>query len=159
MTRDADLVVEITGQKVAELARLLAPHFYAPLFVIEDAVRKRGQFNLIHLDYAFKVDLWLRKDSSYDAASFQRRLLGVMFDSEVWVSSPEDVILSKLLWYRAAPVLERQLQDVIEVYEIQETYLELDYLDRWARALGIADLLARVEQEAAWPPDAYPTCL
>src|SRR5512139_3052151 len=36
-------------QKVADLARLLAPHFYAPPFVIEDAVRKRGQFNAIHL--------------------------------------------------------------------------------------------------------------
>ena len=153
MTHDVDLVVEITGEKVAELSRLLAPHFYAPLFVIEDAVRKRGQFNLIHLDYAFKVDLWLLKSSPYDAACFQRRLLGVMFDREVWVSSPEDVILSKLLWYRAAPVLDRQFQDVLEVYEIQEPYLEHDYLARWARSLGIADLLARVKQEAIRPPD------
>ena len=78
MTHDADLVVESTGEKVAELARLLAPHFYAPLFVIEDAVRKRGQFNLIHLECAFKVDLWLRRGSPHDAVSFERRLLGVM---------------------------------------------------------------------------------
>ena len=57
-----------------------------------------------------------------------------MFDREVWVSSPEDVILSKLLWYRAAPVLDRQFQDVLEVYEIQEPYLEHDYLERWAHS-------------------------
>jgi hypothetical protein len=151
MTHDADLVVEITGEKVSELARLLAPSFYAPPFVIEDAVRKRGQFNLIHLDYAFKVDLWLLKDSPYDAVCFERRLLGVMFGREVWVSSPEDVILSKLLWYRAAPVLDRQFQDVLEVYEIQEPYLEHDYLDRWAHTLGIADLLDRVKGEAVRP--------
>jgi hypothetical protein len=153
MTHDADLVAEITAEKVTELARLLAPHFYAPQFVIEDAVRKRGQFNAIHLEYAFKVDLWLLKDSPYDAACFERRLLGVIFGREVWVSSPEDVILSKLLWYRAAPVLDRQLQDVIEVYEIQEPYLEQDYLHGWASALGIADLLGRVKREAARPPD------
>ena len=61
MTHDADLVVELPLAKVTELALLLAPHFYAPAFVIEDAVRKRGQFNLIHLDCAFKIDLWLRK--------------------------------------------------------------------------------------------------
>jgi len=153
MTHDADLVVDISEEKVAELARLLAPHFYAPLFVIEDAVHKRGQLNLIHLRYAFKVDLWLLNDSPYDAACFKRRLLGVMFDREVWVSTPEDVILSKLLWYRAAPALERQLQDVIEVYEIQEPYLEHDYLDRWTRALGLADLFERVKQGAVRPPD------
>jgi hypothetical protein len=153
-THDADLVVEITGEKAAELARLLAPNFYAPAFVIEDAIRKRNQFNLIHLDYAFKVDLWVLKDSPYDAVCFQRRLLGVMFGREVWVSSPEDVILSKLLWYRAAPVLDRQFQDVLEVYEIQEPYLEHNYLEQWARELGIADLLERVKQEAAHPLDA-----
>ena len=153
MTHDADLVVELPLEKVTELARLLAPHFYAPAFVIEDAVSKRGQFNLIHLDCAFKIDLWLRKDSPYTAAAFERRLLGSVFGREVWVSSPEDVILSKLLWYRAAPVLDRQLQDVLEVYEIQEPYLEHDYLDRWARSLGIADLLERVRQQAALPPE------
>jgi hypothetical protein len=153
MTHDADLVVKIGPEQAMQLARLLEPHFYAPAFVIEDAVRKRGQFNLIHLDYAFKIDLWLLKDSPYDAACFERRLLGAMFGREVWVSSPEDVILSKLLWYRAAPVLDRQFQDVLEVYEIQEPYLEQDYLERWAHTLGIADLLARVRQEAARPPD------
>lgn len=152
LTHDVDLVVEIAAPKIAELARLLAPHFYAPQFVIEDAVRKRGQFNLIHLDCAFKVDMWLLKDSPYDIVCFQRRLLGVMFEREVWVSSPEDVILSKLLWYRAAPVLDRQFQDAVEVYEIQEPYLEQEYLDHWARTLGIADLLERVKQEAARPP-------
>ena len=154
MTHDADLVVELAGEKAAGLARLLTPHFYAPLFVIENAVRKRGQFNLIHLDVAFKVHLWLRKGSAYDAASFERRLPGVLFEREVWVCSPEDVILSKLLWYRAAPALERQFQDVVEVYEIQEPYLEHDYLARWASALGITDLLERVMQEATRPPGA-----
>jgi hypothetical protein len=153
MTHDADLVVEITAEKIAELARLLATHFYAPPFVIQDAVRKRGQFNVIHLDYAFKVDLWLLKDSPYDAACFERRLLGVIFDREVWVSSPEDVILSKLLWYRAAPSQERQFQDVVEVYEIQELYLEHDYLNRWASVLGLSDLLERLKEEAVRQPE------
>ncbi len=36
MTHHPDLVVEITAEKVAEPARLLAPHFYAPLFAIND---------------------------------------------------------------------------------------------------------------------------
>jgi hypothetical protein len=153
MTHDADLVVQIANENVAGLARLLAPHFYAPEFVIKDAVRKQGQFNVIHLEIAFKIDLWLRKDAPYDVACFERRLLGVVFGREIWISSPEDVILSKLLWYRTAPALERQFRDVLEVYEIQEPYLEQEYLEHWASALGIGDLLERVKQEAARPPD------
>ena len=153
MTHDADLVVEITAEQTADLAELLASHFYAPQFVIEDAVRKRDQFNVIHLEYAFKVDMWLRKDSPYDVVCFKRRLLRVVFGREVWLSSPEDVILSKLRWYRAAPALGRQFRDAVEVYEIQEPYLEQDYLDQWALQLGIADLLEWVRREAARPPE------
>jgi hypothetical protein len=63
------------------------------------------------------------------------------------------VTLGKLRWHRAAPALARRFQDVLEVYEIQEPYLEHDYLDRWARALGIGDLLDRVRREAARPPN------
>ena len=153
MTHDAELVVEMIAEKSADLARRRAPNFYAPPFVFEDAARKRGQFNLIHLDHAFKIDLWLLKGSPYDEASFHRRLLGVMFEREVWVSSPEDVILSKLLWYQAAPASDRQLQDALAVYEIQEPYVEHEYLDHWAHTLGIADLLERVKQQPARRPE------
>lgn len=61
----------------------------------------------------------------------------------------EDIILSKLLWYRISPVLERQLQDVLEVYEIQEPTLDLAYLTHWAQQLEVSELLAQIRQQAA----------
>lgn len=150
-THDADLVVQIPHAKIGDLARLLAPDFYAPEFVIEEAVRKRDQFNVIHLGSAFKIDFWLLKDTPHDQERFRRRLLGMLFDREAWITSPEDIILSKLHWYRMASGSDRQLQDVQEVYEIQEPFLEQDYLDRWASALGLMDLLAQVRRQAARP--------
>ena len=153
-THDADLVVQIPQGKGRELARLLAPDFYAPEFVIEEAVLKRDQFNVIHREQAFKVDLWLLKDVAYDRERFRRRLLGLLFDREVWITSPEDVILSKLQWYQMASGSDRQFQDVLEVYEIQESFLEHNYLDRWARSLGLLGLLEQVRQRAARPPEA-----
>lgn len=150
-THDADLVIQILSDKARDLARLLAPDFYAPDFVIEEAVRKGDQFNAIHLASAFKVDFWPLKDTSYDRERFRRRLLGLLFERQVWISSPEDVILSKLQWHRATGGSERQFQDALEVYEIQEPYLEQDYLDRWARALGLTELLEEVRRQAARP--------
>ena len=41
LAHDADLVVQIASEKVVELARPLAPHFYAPEFVIEDALLRK----------------------------------------------------------------------------------------------------------------------
>jgi len=146
-THDADLVIEMPLAKAADLARLLEPDFYAPDFVIEEAVREQDQFNVIHLHHPFKVDLWIRRDSPYDRERFNR------FGRKVWITSAEDIILSKLLWYQAAPVLHRQLQDALGVYEIQEPDLDQAYLDRWAGILGVAELLAEIRRQAVHPPD------
>lgn len=153
-THGVDLVIEIPSDKVADLAHLLGDEFYAPDFVIQEAARRREHFNVISMKHPFKVDLWMRKDTPYDRACFQRRHQGTMFHRRVWVASAEDTILSKLLWYRTSPVLQRQWQDALEVYEIQEPDLDQAYLDHWAAALGVADLLAQIRQQAALPPES-----
>jgi len=152
-THDADVVIKIAPNKAADLAALLEDEFYAPAFAIQEAAERRGHFNVIHLELAFKVDLWVRKDTPYDQECFRRRRQGTMFDRQVWIASAEDTILSKLLWYRISPVLQRQLQDALEVYEIQEPNLDQDYLDRWTVTLDVADLLAQIREQAALPPD------
>jgi len=152
-THDADMIVEIPAGKAASLASALETGFYAPSFAIEEAIAKRSHFNVIHLEQSFKVDFWVRRDEPYAREDFQRRRLVTMFGHPVWVNSPEDTILNKLRWYKISPVLDRQLQDALEVYEIQEPDLNQDYLDRWAVRLGVTDLLARIRAEAARPPD------
>jgi hypothetical protein len=152
-THDADLVVEIAPDQAAELAHLLQGEFYAPEFAIREAAELRSHTNVIHLELAFKVDLWVRKDTAYDRERFRRRRKGTMFDREVWISSAEDTILSKLLWYTISPVLYRQYQDSLEVYEVQEPDLDQAYLDDWAQDLGLMDLLAQVREQAARPAE------
>ncbi|MCB0061752.1 MAG: hypothetical protein KDE19_06550 [Caldilineaceae bacterium] len=77
------------------------------------------------------------------------RMLGTMFERKVWLTSAEDIILSKLLWYKMSPVLDRQLQDVLEVYEIQLPDLDIGYLENWAKQLAVDDLLERIREQAA----------
>jgi len=151
-THDADVVVEIPAHKAASLAAALEADFYAPGFAIEEAIAKRSHFNAIHLEQSFKVDFWVRSDEPYAREAFRRRRQVTMFGRPVWVHSPEDTILSKLRWYKMSPVLDRQLQDALEVYEIQEPDLDQGYLDRWADQLSVADLLARIRAEASRPP-------
>ncbi|MBE9508869.1 MAG: hypothetical protein IMY86_12585 [Chloroflexi bacterium] len=152
-THDADMIVEIPANKAASLALALETDFYAPSFAIEEAIARRSHFNVIHLEQSFKVDFWVRRDEPYAREDFQRRQRVTMFGHPVWVSSPEDVILNKLRWYKISPVLDRQLQDALEVYEIQEPDLDQAYLDRWAARLEVTDLLTHIRAEAARPPD------
>ncbi|MCB0123299.1 MAG: hypothetical protein KDE58_13685, partial [Caldilineaceae bacterium] len=79
-------------------------------FVIQEAAERGNHFNAIHLDTSFKIDFWLRKQTDYEEICFSRRVLGTMFERKVWLTSAEDIILSKLLWYKMSPVLDRQLQ-------------------------------------------------
>ena len=152
-THDADLLVEMPVAKAPLLARALQTEFYAPEFALSEAAQQRSHANVIHLQYPFKVDLWMVQEDDYDRERFGRRRSATMFERQVWVSSPEDIILSKLRWYQMSPVLQRQLQDAVEVYEIQESDLDQAYLDRWAEHLRVTDLLREVREQAARPPN------
>lgn len=148
MTHDADLVVELDVHQATDLAQRLADEFYAPDFVIQEAAERGDHFNAIHLKTSFKIDFWLRKQTAYEKICFDRRLQGTMFERKVWLTSAEDIILSKLLWYKMSPVQERQLQDVLEVYEIQLQDLDIDYLVHRAKQLEVFDLLDDIRQQS-----------
>lgn len=148
MTHDADLVIELLPTHATDLPQRLGENFYAPDFVIESAIERGDHFNAIHVKTSFKIDFWIRKQTLYEEVCFSRRQLGTMFDKQVWVTSAEDIILSKLLWYKMSPVLERQIQDVLEVYEIQRNDLDMGYLNEWATELEITDLLERIQKLA-----------
>lgn len=66
----------------------------------------------------------------------------------VWLSSPEDIILQKLLWYRLGhQISDRQWRDVLGVLKVQAT-LNFGYLAQWSETLGLEDLMAQALREA-----------
>jgi hypothetical protein len=58
-------------------------------------------------------------------------------DFEVWIIGKEDLILSKLKWAKAGGS-ERQLIDVASI--LRNGYDE-EYVEAWARELGLTELL------------------
>lgn len=153
-THDADMVAAIAPGKAGRLAQMLEDSFYAPDFVIQEAAQYPGRhFNAIHLDQPFKVDVWTVKQEAYDRERFRRRVEVEMWGRPVWVASPEDTILHKLVWYKTSPSLQRQYQDALEVYEIQEPDLDQAYLDHWARTLDVYEYLEQIREESVRPED------
>ena len=58
------------------------------------------------------------------------------------VASAEDILLSKLAWYRAGgEVSERRWNDVLGIAAVQGERLDTVYLRKWAQYLKVADLL------------------
>jgi len=149
-TQDADVAVDLPGDRVRHLVEALQERFYVDEEATE-AVARGGSFNVIHLETMFKVDLFVLGADAMSRAELARRQRYRIGDDlvEVFVASAEDTILQKLLWYRKGnEVSDRQWRDVIEVLRTQEGRLDWQYLEKWAGVAGLHDLLAEVRLEA-----------
>jgi hypothetical protein len=151
-TVDVDLAVQIRSEQVDSLVAALEPDFYVDLFAARDAVRGHASFNAIHQRTVLKVDFFVLGAGDFDAEQMERRRPTAVSDQpepRVWVSSPEDLILRKLAWYReGGGVSDRQWRDVLGILKVQAERLDRAYLLRWAGRLGLSELLRRSLEES-----------
>jgi hypothetical protein len=150
-TMDVDIVADIQPEQVASFISGLQDAFYADEQMIQQAVQRQSSFNLIHLNTMFKVDIFIPKKRPFDQQQLDRRIaeqIGPDSDAQIWVLSAEDIVLAKLDWFRlGGEVSERQWRDILGVLKTQREALDIDYLQQWAHALGVADLMARALEE------------
>ncbi len=150
-TQDADLVADLQPEHAALLAQALEGTYYADLERIAHAIRSRRSFNVIHLGTAYKVDVFVSKDTPFARENMARRVALEIpgLGRSLYFSSPEDIVLHKLLWYAdGGGVSDRQWYDLQGVLRLQAKALDRDYLQTWADRLGVAELLQRALKEA-----------
>lgn len=139
MTRDIDIVVELKPADRALMHGLFSPDFYIDEEDMRESIKRRGIFNIIHSEAMVKVDLVVRKDDPYRKEEFGRRRTITFEGIPLPVVSPEDLLLSKLVWAKDSHS-EMQLKDV---RNLAASLPDMDwaYIRRWAKELGIESLL------------------
>ncbi len=152
-TLDVDLVADLGGNQIHPFIDLIREGFYVDEDKVRDTVARRSSFNLIHLESMIKVDVFILKPHLYDQAAFARARLERLEEGESsrrhFLSSPEDVILNKLEWYRQGGcVSERQWNDVLGALKVQPSALDREYLSRWAEELNLVHLPSRALADA-----------
>ena len=140
MTRDLDFVVALSDDDLDGLVKAFSPDFYIDEDAARSAVKAQHMFNLMHLDSAIQVDLIVRKDSEYRQVEFARRKAVELAGVRTWITSREDLILSKLVWARDSHS-EMQLRDV---RTLLDEPVDWPYLKHWATKLDVGAMLDEV---------------
>jgi hypothetical protein len=151
-TLDSDLVADLRPEQVPSLVEILEHDYYIDQEMILDAIQHQSSFNVIHLETAFKVDVFIAKTRRFDQIQFKRRSLEVLSNEperKAYVATAEDIVLAKLEWYRqGGEVSDRQWRDILGVLKVQANRLDLEYLQKWAAELKVSDLLGRALKES-----------
>lgn len=144
MTRDIDLVIELSEADSDRAVRLFEDHYYIDCDMVRLAVRNQSKFNMIHKALVVKVDCVVKKDNEYRRTEFVRRRTATVAGEQVSIVAPEDLILSKLEWAKESRS-QVQLDDVRNLLRSVHQ-LDMGYLNRWAERLGVAALYREVLQ-------------
>lgn len=151
-TQDIDIVVKLQPEEVAVMGRAFPPpEFYFDVHTAAATIRSGGMFNVIQpasgnkVDFIIaRMDLWGRQQI---ANRTRRRILA---DLEGYVARAEDVILSKMLFYKEGRS-EKHTRDIASILRVQGDRIDRDYIARWAIDLKVFDvwsvILERLKQD------------
>ena len=156
-TLDLDVVVNIPLESVNRLANELNKrNMLVPADIILDNIletRADLPINAIHIYSGYKADLYpLRQGDELRASAFKRRQK-IDFGQplgEVYLHSPEDLIIYKL-WYYSLSQQTKHLRDITSIVIALGDGLDYKTIEYWANKKGLTslweDLLARIRNK------------
>jgi hypothetical protein len=150
-TEDADIVVEHFGDKAEEFFELVKDQYYISKEAMNQALKQHKSFNVIHSESAFKIDVFICKNTAFEK-QLMLRAKGLKLSDSLekcfLMVSPEDIILLKMQWYNSGGrSSERQWNDILGIFAVQAKRLDFKYLKKWAAVLGINELFEKVISE------------
>ena len=146
-SHDIDFVVEIHERdlnKILKIFERLPQEFLVQPDQIKDAILNKEMFNILHLPTVLKLDFWILGNDEFNKTRFLRKKRKKILGQFMYIASPEDTILKKLLWYRESKI-EKHIIDAAFVYQIQNKNLDKTYLSKWARKHKTSDFLEELK--------------
>ncbi len=146
-TKDVDMVIAPTEEQILNFANMLGERYYVNLDAVRYAFAHNSMFNVIDNESGWKADFIIRKDRPFSHREFERKCTAKIKKLDVWVTSSEDTILSKLEWAKNSHS-EQQFRDALGVAVVQWHRLDIDYMHKWAEELRVESSLRQLLQQA-----------
>ena len=133
-TVDADFVLDLGESNLSALAELLGPGFRVDLQMAFEAVGGTTKNVVDVVGSPFKIKLFRLSSQPFDRQRFSRRVRVNLLGRKIWIPTPEDVIVQKMIWNRP-----KDREDVLGVIAANRMSLDRDYLNHWCGELGVRD--------------------
>lgn len=145
-TQDIDIVINLPVESVGKLSKELEKRdMLVPAEIILDTLledRADIPINAIHIHSGLKADLYLvRSGDELRLSAFQRRQrvdYGPPI-GRVYVHSPEDLVLYKLLYFSISQQ-PKHSRDIAAILQARKDQIDLSYIEEWATRLGLSSL-------------------
>jgi hypothetical protein len=133
-TRDFDFVVHLKQSDIINLMKEFKEGYYCNEDAVRQAINEKGMFNIIDPKSGYKADFLILKDEPYRQEEFSRRRLIDFLDLKLYVVSPEDLLLSKLIWIQDVQS-GIQMEDIRQLAVLPE--IDHTYIHRWIKTLKL----------------------
>jgi hypothetical protein len=145
-TNDIDIVIRMTPEQCGPFGTDLRDDFYVDDLSVQEAIETSSSFSVLHLATMTKADFFLLPVGAWETERWKRSYnANIPTGGDpliVRVTSAEDMILQKLVWYRLGGyVSDRQWRDVLGMLKVKARGLDHFYLTHWAEQLGLLELL------------------
>jgi hypothetical protein len=145
-TQDIDIVINLPVEAVGKLSEELEKRdMLVPAEIILDTLledRADIPINAIHIYSGLKADLYpVRSGDDLRLSAFQRRQrvdYGPPI-GRVYIHSPEDLILYKLMYFGISQQ-PKHTRDIAAILQVKKDQLDFGYIEQWTTRLGLSSL-------------------
>lgn len=140
MTRDIDVVIELRARDADRFFKEFSDEYYISKESIQRALINDSMFNIISNKYGGKIDCIIKKGTDHAKQSFERRYQLTIGNIRYWITTKEDLMISKLNWARGSHS-EMQIRDIAN---LTMSEYDSDYVMDWITKLGLEEIWAKV---------------
>ena len=152
-TQDIDIVIHLGIEQINALSKELekVDIYLPPEIILENLNETRGDLpiNAIHGTSGYKAEMFLlREDDELRKIAFQRRVK-IDFGSEkgeVFIHSPEDLIIYKMLYYSLSQQT-KHIRDIGSIIKTKGNELDYKYIQKWAREKQLTAIWQEIKRE------------
>jgi hypothetical protein len=152
-TQDIDIVIHLGIKQINLLSSELEKIdiYLPPDIILENLYETRVDLpiNAIHGASGYKAEMFLvRDEDELRKSAFQRRIkvdFGLDI-GEVYVHSPEDLIIYKLLYYSLSQQT-KHIRDIGSIIKTMDKRLDYDYIQKWAKEKQVVAIWQELLQQ------------